>query len=57
MYGRKNIGPRMEPSRTPAVTGNSYEDFPSRATRSRLLLRKRKIRPNILPKTPSDLLL
>ena len=35
---RKSVGPRMEPSGTPALPGYSCEDFPSRTTRSRLLL-------------------
>ena len=47
MYSRKSVGPKMEPRETPALTGYSYEDFPSRTTRSRLLLRKEEIRPNI----------
>ena len=47
MYSRKSVGPRMEPSGTPALTGYSCEDFPSRTTRSHLLLRKEEIRPNI----------
>ena len=34
----------MEPSGTPALTGYSCEDFPSRTTRSRLLLRKKETR-------------
>ena len=33
--------------RTPALTGYSSENFPSRTTRSCLLLRKEGIRPNI----------
>ena len=36
----------MEPSETPALTGYSCEDFPSRTTQIHLLLRKEKIRPN-----------
>ena len=36
MYIRKSV-----------LTGYSYEDFPSRTTRNRLLLRKEEIRPNI----------
>ena len=47
MYNRKSAGPRMEPWGTPALTGYSWEDFPSRTTRRRLLLRKEEIRPNI----------
>ena len=47
MCSRKNVGPRVEPCPTPALTGYSCEDFPSRTTRSRLLLRKEEIRPNI----------
>ena len=27
MYNRKNVGPRMEPWGTPALTGYSCEDF------------------------------
>ena len=40
---------RMEPWRNPALTGYSFEDFPSRTTRSCLLRRKEEIRPNIWP--------
>ena len=47
MYSRESVGPRMEPQGTPVLTGNSCEDFPSRTTRNRLLLRKEEIRPNI----------
>ena len=47
MHSRKSVGPRMEPSGTPTLTGYSCEDFPSRTTRSHLLLRKEEIRPNI----------
>ena len=47
MYSRKSVGPRMKPKQTPALTGYSCEDFPSRTTQSRLLLRKEEIRPNI----------
>ena len=47
MYSRKSVGPRMEPQGTPALTGYSCEDFSSRTTQSRLLLRKEEIRPNI----------
>ena len=36
MYIRKSV-----------LTGYSYEDFPSRTTRNRLLLRKEEIWPNI----------
>ena len=35
----------MKPWGTPALTGYSCKDFPSRTTRSRLLLRKEEIRP------------
>ena len=45
MYSRKSVGPRMEPW-TPALTGYSYEDFPSRTTYSCLLLKKQEITPN-----------
>ena len=52
MYSRKSVGPEMEPWGTPALTGYSCEDFPSRTTWSRLLLRKEEIRPNIWPEIP-----
>ena len=39
----------MDASGTPALTEYSCQDFPSRTTLSYLLLRKEKIRPNILP--------
>ena len=45
----------MESWWTPALTGYSCEDFPSRTTQSCLLLRKEKIRPNIWPRIPLDL--
>ena len=37
----------MEPSGTPASTGYTCEDLPSRTTRHRLLLRKEQKRPVI----------
>ena len=46
MYNRKKVGPKIEPRGTPALTEYSCENFPSRTTRSRLLLRKEKIRSN-----------
>ena len=49
MYSRKSVGPRMEPWGTPTLTGYSCEDFPSRTTRSHLLLRKEEIRNVICP--------
>ena len=52
MYSRKSVGPRMEHWETPALAGYSCEDFPSRATRSHLLLRKEEINPNIWPEIP-----
>ena len=45
----------MDPWRTPALIGYSCEEFPSRTTWSRLLLRKEEIRPNIWPEIPWDL--
>ena len=48
MYSRKSVGSRIDPWGTPTLTGYSCEDFPSRTTRSRLLLRKEEIRPNIV---------
>ena len=47
MSSRKSVGPRMESSRTPVLTGYSCEDFPSRTTRSGLLLQKVEIKANI----------
>ena len=47
MYSRKGVAPRMELSGTSTLTGYSCEDFPSRTTRSCLLLRKEETRPNI----------
>ena len=35
MYSRKSVGPRMEPWGTPALTGYSCEDFPSRTEKRR----------------------
>ena len=46
MYSRKSVGPKIELWESPAWTGYSCGDFPSRTTRSRLLLRKKEIRPN-----------
>ena len=40
MYGRKSIGQRIGPWETPSFTGFSCKDFQSRATQSRLLLKK-----------------
>ena len=47
MYSRKSVGLRMDPERTPTLTGYSCEDFPSRTAKSHLLLRKEEIRSNI----------
>ena len=55
MYRGKSVGPRMGAWRTPELTGYSCEDFPSRTTRSRLLLRKEELRPNIWLEIPWDL--
>ena len=46
----------MEPWGTPALTGYSWEDFPSRTTWSCLLLRKDEIKPNIWPEILSKVL-
>ena len=51
MYSTKSVGSRIEPSKTPALTGYSCEDFPYRTTRSYLLLRKEEIKPNMWPET------
>ena len=45
----------METGGTPALTGYSCQDFPSRTTRSRLLLRKDERSLNIWPKISQDL--
>ena len=45
----------MEPWGNPALTACSCEEFPSRTTRSHLLLRNEEIRPNIWPEIPWDL--
>ena len=42
----------MEPWGTPELSGYSCEDFPCRTIRSRVLLRKEKIRPNMWPEIP-----
>ena len=47
MCTKKIVGPGMDPSGNPALTGYSFKDFPSRTTQSCLLLKKDKIRPNI----------
>ena len=47
MYSRKSVEPRMDPWGTPALAFT--EDFPSRTTRSPVLLRKKEIGPNIWP--------
>ena len=43
MYSRKSVGPKIKPRGTPALTGYSCKDFPSRTTSSCLLLRKEEI--------------
>ena len=53
MYNRKNTRPRIQAKETPTLTGYSCEDFPSRTTQSRLLLRKEEIKPNIWPEIPN----
>ena len=55
MYGKESIGPRMEQWGTLALTGYSYEDFPSRTTWSCLLLIREDVRPSIIPEIPWDL--
>ena len=47
MHSTKIVRPWMEPWGTPALTRCYSEDFPSRITQSRLLLRKEEIRPNM----------
>ena len=55
MYSKKSVGPAMALWGSTALTGYSYEDLPSRPTRSCLLLRKEEIRPNIWPEILLDL--
>ena len=45
----------MEPWRTPALTGYSWEDFPSRPLEAIYYWEKKEIRSNIWPETPKDL--
>ena len=47
MYRRKSVAIRMDPRGTPALTGYSCGDIPSRITQSHPLLGKEEIRPNI----------
>ena len=51
-YSKKSVGQWMEPWGTPALIGYCNQDFPYRATQSHLLLRKKKIRPNMWPEIP-----
>ena len=44
MYSSKSVGLRMEPWRTPALTGYSCEGLPSRKSWCHQLLRKEEIR-------------
>ena len=55
MHSRKSVGPRMDRWGTLALPGYSCEDFSSRTTQSRLLLREEEISPNIWPEIPLDL--
>ena len=48
----KSVRIRIEPCRNPTLTGYSCEDFPSRTTRSGLILGKDEIRANIWPEIP-----
>ena len=55
MYSSKSASPRLDSWGTPALTGYSCEDFPSRTAQSCLLLKIEEIRPNIWPEIPEDL--
>ena len=55
MYCKKSLGPRMDHWGTPALIGYSCEDFPSRTTRSCLLLRIEEVRANIWPENQWNL--
>ena len=52
MYNRKNVGPRVKPGETAALTGLSCENFPFRTARSHLLLRNDEIMQNTRHKIP-----
>ena len=47
IYSGKSVGPRMEPSGAPALTGYFCKDFPSKTTENCPLLRKDKISSNL----------
>ena len=46
MYSRKSIGPRIEPSGTPVLTGYSCEGFIQTHPKPSII-KKEEIRPNI----------
>ena len=48
MYSRKGVGPWMDPTETPALTGYFCGDFPSGTTWSHLLLRKEEIKYTVV---------
>ena len=50
MYSTKDVGPRMDPWKNPAITGYSCKYVLSSITRGHLILGKDEIRPNISPK-------
>ena len=52
MYSKKNVGPRVDPSGTPALTGYSCEDFPIRTTETHLLQWKEEKRANTCREIP-----
>ena len=47
MYSKKSVGQRMDPWGTLVLIGYPRENFLSRMTQRRLLLRAEEIRPNI----------
>ena len=57
MYSRKSVEPRIKPWGTSTLTGYACKDFPSATYRSRLLLRKDKIRPNTQPEISYNFIL
>ena len=56
MYSRKSLGQRMDPWGTPALTGYSCEEFPSRTTWRRLEeLEEGDLNKTSMPKSVKDL--
>lgn len=54
MYRKTRLGPRTELQGISAVIEHSYWDFPSKTTRTILLLGNKEKRPNIWQEIPQD---